>query len=71
MWWSWILGTIGVTALAAVGKYYWQGWMLATVNEALWIVYGLTTHQYGFIVAAIAYGAVDLNNMRRWWKHRK
>jgi hypothetical protein len=56
--WSYILGTLGVIALFTIGQNKWYGWFMAFTNECLWIVYGYTTKQYGFIIAAIAYGTV-------------
>jgi hypothetical protein len=34
----------------------------------LWIIYAVTTKQYGFIVAAIAYGIVYVKSFLHWRK---
>lgn len=68
--WSWLLGILGVTALFSIGRYRWWGWWLAFINECLWLVYGITTRQYGFVFAAVCYGAVNFTHGRRWWRDR-
>lgn len=65
-WWSWALCIFGSAGLLVVGKKYWWGWLVLLANETLWIAYGWKTGQYGFIVAAIIYGAVYINNLTKW-----
>lgn len=62
--WSWILGVLGVTGLLIAGSKIWWGWLINLANEILWIVYALSTHQYGFILMAVAYGIVYARNAR-------
>lgn len=66
--WSWILAIIGVTGIYFVGKKTIWGWVVLGVNEVLWIIYAVTTKQYGFIVAAIAYGIVYVKSFIQWQK---
>lgn len=66
--WSYVLGTLGVIALLTIGKKKWYGWLLAFVNECLWFTYGVVTKQYGFCLAAIAYGIVNAVNGYKWKK---
>jgi len=66
--WSWILAIIGVTGIYFVGKKTIWGWVVLGVNEILWIIYAVTTKQYGFIVAAIAYGIVYVKSFIQWQK---
>lgn len=68
--WSWVLGGIGVVALFSIGRFRWWGWWLAFANECLWVVYGLTTEQYGFVVAAVTYGMVNVKHGVAWWGMR-
>ena len=44
---------------------------MAFTNELLWIAYGYTTKQYGFIFAAIAYGTVNITHGIRWFQQNK
>lgn len=69
--WSWVLAFIGVTGIFLVGRKIIWGWIVLCVNEALWIVYALTTDQYGFIFAAIAYGIVYVKSLLHWQKDGK
>ena len=67
-YWSWLLGAIGVSGIFLVGRKTIWGWIVLCVNECLWIVYALTTDQYGFIVAAVAYGIVYVKSFLHWRK---
>jgi nicotinamide riboside transporter PnuC len=66
MMWSWVLAAIGVVGIFFVGRKTIWGWMILLVNEAIWIVYAVTTKQYGFIVSAIAYAAVYIKSFIHW-----
>ena len=64
--WSYVLAAIGVTGIFFVGRKTIWGWLVLLVNECLWIVYAVTTKQYGFIFAAIAYGIVYIKSYLLW-----
>lgn len=64
--WSWVLAAIGVTGIFFVGRKTIWGWLILLLNECIWIVYAVTTEQYGFIVAAIAYGIVYIKSYLKW-----
>jgi len=65
-YWSWILATIGVTGIFFVGRKVMWAWLLLLLNECLWIMYAVTTKQYGFIFAAVAYGIVYIKSFIHW-----
>ena len=64
--WSYVLAAIGVTGIFFVGRKTIWGWLVLLLNECLWIVYAVTTKQYGFIFAAIAYGIVYIKSYLLW-----
>ena len=64
--WSWILAAIGVTGIFFVGRKTIWGWLVLLLNECLWIIYAITTEQYGFIFAAIAYATVYIKSFIHW-----
>jgi hypothetical protein len=66
--WSWVLAIVGVLGIFLVGRKAILGWVILCVNEVLWIVYALSTNQYGFIFAAIAYGIVYVKSFLHWRK---
>jgi len=68
MMWSWVLAAIGVTGIFFVGRKVIWAWLLLLFNECLWIVYALTTQQYGFIFAALAYALVYIRSYIHWSK---
>lgn len=66
MMWSWVLAAIGVFGIYFVGKKTIWGWLILLANEVIWIVYAVSTKQYGFIVSAIAYGIVYVRSFIHW-----
>jgi len=66
--WSWVLACIGVAGIFLVGRKTIWGWLVLCSNEVLWIIYALTTKQYGFIFAAVAYGIVYVKSFMHWKK---
>lgn len=61
-----ILSIVGVTALIIIGRNHWAGWILAFINECLWVWFAIHSKQYGFIIGAAFYGAVNAYNAARW-----
>ena len=49
-----------------VGRNVALGWALAILNETLWIVYGILSYQYGFILGGLIYIVVFYRNYRKW-----
>jgi hypothetical protein len=66
MMWSWVLAAIGVFGIYFVGRKTIWGWLILLANEVIWIVYAVSTKQYGFIVSAIAYGVVYVRSFIHW-----
>jgi hypothetical protein len=64
--WSWILAVIGVSGIYFVGRKKKWAWLWLIFNECLWIIYALTTDQYGFIFAAVAYTVVYIKSFLHW-----
>ena len=64
--WSYVLAAIGVTGISFVGRKTIWGWLVLLLNECLWIIYAVTTKQYGFIFAAIAYAVVYIKSYLLW-----
>jgi hypothetical protein len=61
-----VLSVVGVAGMLAIGRDRWWGWLVALVNECLWVGYALVTRQYGFILGAAVYGTVNAYNAKRW-----
>ena len=66
MMWSWVLAVIGVAGIYFVGRKKKWAWLWLIFNECFWIIYAVTTKQYGFIFAAIAYSVVYIKSYRHW-----
>ena len=64
--WSWILMSVGLLGLWLAGSNNRLGWALGIFAQVLWIIYAIQTSQYGFIISALAYGAVYARNFKKW-----
>lgn len=71
MIWSLVLAAVGVLGLFVAGKKRWQGWAIGLGAQVLWIAYAIATRQWGFIISALAYGAVYGKNMLTWRRDAK
>jgi hypothetical protein len=64
-YWNYILASldvVGLVALRAVGKKDAKGWLWAMLTQAVWMVYSVSTLQWGFLaVAAIKLGVYTWN----------
>lgn len=70
-WWSWLLALAGCAALYLIGRKDRRGWMLGVAVQALWMTYAVVTHQFGFIVASLVYGATYAKGLLNWNKDAK
>lgn len=66
--WSWLLTAVGVTGLLVAGSKSKWGWAIGLSAQSLWIAYGVTTGQTGFIVSAAVYGSMYVRNFLKWHK---
>lgn len=65
-YWSWLLSAVGITGVYLAGERRRIGWAIGVGVQILWIAYACSTRQWGFIVAALGYGAMNLRNFRAW-----
>lgn len=68
MIWSFVLAAVGIAGIYLAGRKSKWGWGLGLAAQVLWVVFALTTAQYGFILTAVAYGAVYGKNLWQWHK---
>jgi len=66
MWWSWALAGVGITGLFLAGSSRKIGWAIGISAQVLWIMYAVSTRQWGFLATALAYGWVYARNWLRW-----
>lgn len=62
---------VGVTGLFLAGKKRKVGWAIGIGVQLLWIAYAIVSKQWGFIISAIVYGAVNSINWRRWQREER
>lgn len=65
-WWSWVLTSVGIMGLYLMTKKNPAGFVVGLGAQLMWIMYALSTEQYGFVVSAIAYGFVNVLGFYRW-----
>ena len=66
MIWSFVLAIVGIAGIYLAGKKSKWGWGLGLGAQVLWLIFALVTAQYGFILTAVAYGAVYGKNLYQW-----
>jgi nicotinamide riboside transporter PnuC len=66
--WSFVLSGLGVVSLYLTGKKLAVGWLVGLFNTALWVIYALTTAQYGFLVSSAVFTVVQVKNYLEWTK---
>jgi hypothetical protein len=67
--WNYILSGIdlvGLVALRAVGKKKATGWLWAMFTQAVWVVYSISTLQWGFLAVALIKLAIYTWNWLSW-----
>jgi hypothetical protein len=53
--WSIALAAVGITGLTIAANRPRIGWWFNIAAQVVWIAYGLSTHQGGFLVMSAAY----------------
>ena len=71
IWWSISLAIIGIIGLHIAGMKSQWGWFIGLGVQVLWIIFAITTDQYGFVLSACAYGLVNWNNLRKWRNEKR
>ena len=61
--WSYALVSIGVFGMYLSGKKNYWGWAVGVGVQFLWLAYGLTTGQHGFLWGAVLYGSIQGRNL--------
>lgn len=69
--WSYVLVGGGFTASWLIGSDRPVGWFIAVVLQVAWLVFGVATHQWGFIVSAVGYGVINGRNLRLCIQRRR
>lgn len=64
--WSWLLGSIGILGLFLTTQKLAIGFAVGIVVQVLWVIYAVSTDQYGFLISAPAYAFVNLLGLYQW-----
>ncbi len=62
--WSIALAVVGLTGLLIAARRPRIGWWFNIAAQAVWITYGITTAQYGFIVMSAGYTVAYVRLLR-------
>ena len=71
LWWSLLLTAVGVAGWWLVGRKKKSGFVLDIGAQFLWVTYAFATQQWGFILSAVLYGAVQAHGLHKWVKEEK
>lgn len=66
MAWSFVLEALGLCGAYFVAQKVWWSWLVLAMNSVLWVIYGWTTDQWGFVMSSTAFFAIYLRNARKW-----
>lgn len=61
--WSWLLSVSSMSTIFLAGTHPIYAWVWGIFSQVLWVGYGITTKQYGFIVTAIFFAALYSRNL--------
>lgn len=64
--WSIIVTVAGMIGFILVGRKLWWAWWVNICAQVLWFIFGLTTHQYGFVVSSVIYFVIFTKNAYDW-----
>lgn len=66
--WSYVLALGGILQIYLTGKKLKIGWLFGLGTSILWVIFALTTKQYGFIISAAVFGYLHIKNYIEWNK---
>ena len=69
--WSWILTIVGLTCFILAGRKVWWAWYVGIAGQVLWLVYSITTEQWGFLLGVVAYSLVYGVNAHKWTREHR
>jgi membrane protein implicated in regulation of membrane protease activity len=64
--WSFVLEGLGLCGAYFVAQKVWWSWLVLATNSVLWVIYGWTTGQWGFVLSSTAFCAIYLRNAQKW-----
>lgn len=64
--WSWVLTTVDLYAVWALGSQKRWAWLLGIAQSALWSVYAIGTRQWGFMVNNVVTAALCVRGFVKW-----
>ncbi|MET7363315.1 hypothetical protein ABZS76_33425 [Streptomyces sp. NPDC005562] len=72
--WNYILASldvVGLIALRAVGQKKAHGWLWAMFTQVIWVVYSISTLQWGFLAVALVKFGIYAWNWASWVRSDK
>jgi nicotinamide riboside transporter PnuC len=69
--WSWVLASIGIFGVYLTTSKKVAGFAVGLGAQVLWITYGVTTKQYGFVMSAIGFGSMNVLGLYRWTRPKE
>lgn len=68
---DWITGFVSVAAMYLQGRKLWYGWLLALLNQVLWLYLALSRELWGLLPVIAAVTAMSAVNTVRWGREAR
>jgi hypothetical protein len=56
--WSWLLTAAGATTAVASLSGFRHAWLVGLFTQALWLIYGLSSHLSGFVASVVIFSSI-------------
>ena len=66
MMWDWFLASAGIFGLYLMTKKKAEGFAVGLILQIFWLIYAISTEQYGFIMSALGFGFMNAWGLYRW-----
>jgi len=66
VWITWFLSAISIISLWLVGNKNVWGFVIGLVGQGFWLLYTMSTEQYGLIPGVLVYTVVYIRNIYQW-----
>lgn len=66
--WATSFGT--VSAMWAVGRHHWWGWLIGLGNQVVWVAFAVAFGAWGLLPLSAVLTVVYIRNLRAWWRVR-
>jgi len=67
---SYVLSIVSLISLWLIGNKNKYGFVVAILNQVLWVWYAVMLKQYGLLIGVVAYTIIHVRNLIKWSKDK-